>query len=87
MKAIYVGSVRGYQPPVYRPGMGWTAGSADHRSGRGPAVFAHKRSMGMGPFTVAEHRRTSLRAKVAISAMVVTMVAVLAILLSGSSLL
>jgi hypothetical protein len=83
MKAVYVGSVRGYQPPVYRPGMGWTSSGSDRRIGRGPAVFAHRRTSGFGPFSMAGRRRTSLKTKVAIVAMIVTIVALLWLVFGG----
>jgi hypothetical protein len=85
MKAAYVGSVRGYQPPVYRPGMGWTAGGTDRRMAAGPAVFSHRRSTVMGRFTVSQHRRTGFRTKVAIIAVVITVVALLTILFGGGA--
>jgi hypothetical protein len=81
MKAAYVGSVRGYQSPIYRPGIGWTGGSA----GRGPAVFARRRSTGIGPFTISQHRRTSFRTKVLIVSVAVTIIALLAILYGGGA--
>ena len=80
MKAVYVGSVRGYRSPVYRPGMGW---SADRRAGRGPSVFAHRRFGGLGPLVASDRRHSGFKTKVAIVAVLVTVAALMTILLAG----
>jgi hypothetical protein len=84
MKAVYVGSVRGYQSPVYRPGCGWSVSGADRRTGRGPSVFAHRRFAGLGPLVVSDRRRTGFKTKVAIVAVLVTILALMMIFFGGA---
>lgn len=83
MKAVYVGSVHGYRPPVYRPGCGWTVSGADRRIGRGPSVFAHRRFAGLGALAASDRRRTGFKTKVAIVAVLVTIVALMMMFFGG----
>ncbi len=83
MKAVYVGSVHGYRPPVYRPGSGWTASGADRRIGRGPSVFAHRRFTGLGSFALSDRRHSGFKTKVAVVAVLVTILALTMILFWG----
>jgi hypothetical protein len=83
MKAVYVGSVRGYRPPVYRPGCGWAISNAHRHIRRGPSVFAHRRFAGLGAFTASDRRRTGFKTKVAIVAVLVTIVALMMIFFGG----
>ena len=83
MKAVYIGGVRGYQPAVYKPGMGWTTSSAGHRTARGPAVFSHRSYVNACPLAVARRRRLSLRASLGLLAFVLIVIALLAIALRG----
>ncbi len=83
MKAVYVGSVHGYRSPVYRPGCGWAVSGADRHIGRGPSVFARRRSAGLGSLIASDRRHTGFKTKVAIVAVLVTVVALMMILLGG----
>lgn len=83
MKAVYVGSVRGYRPPVYRPGCGWAISNAHRRIGRGPSVFAHRRFAGLGALTASGRRHTGFKTKVAIVAVIVTILALMMIFFGG----
>ena len=83
MKPVYVGSVRGYQPPVYRPGLGWSSSGADRRAGRGPAVFAHRRISGMRR-SWSPQACPGFKTKVAIVAVLITVAALLWIVYGGA---
>jgi hypothetical protein len=83
MKAVYLGGVRGYQPAVYRPGAGWSTSSSYPRTARGFAVFSHRQSSNACPLTVARRRRLSLRYRLGLLALVVTVVCLLALVLRG----
>lgn len=85
MKAVYVGGVRGYQPAIYRPGMGWTTSSAGHQTVRGSAVFSHRRYVNACPLAVARRRRLGLRARVGLSALIITVVVLLLLALRGGA--
>lgn len=83
MKAVYVGSVHGYRPPVYRPGCGWAVSGADRRTGRGPSVFAHRRFGGLGSAGSSNRWRSGFKTRVAIVAVLVTIVALMVIFFGG----
>jgi hypothetical protein len=83
MKAAYLGAVRGYQAPVYRPGMGWSMADADRRATRGAPVFATRKPARFRSGDVTRRCTTGLRGKVAIVATVVIVAALLALVLGG----
>jgi hypothetical protein len=85
MKAVYIGGVRGYQPAIYKPGMGWTTSSAGHRIDRGPAVFSHRTYVNACPLAVARRRRLGLRAALALLAFVLIIIALVALALKGGA--
>jgi hypothetical protein len=83
MKPVYLGAVRGYQSPVYRPGMGWSTSDTGRQTSRGSAVFTGRKSAHVCPFAVVERRNTGLRTKAAIIAVLVAVAALLALLFGG----
>ncbi len=85
MKAVYLGSVRGYQSAVYRPGTGWSSADIHRHVGRQPAVLKQKQLIRLCPLTVAKRRRPGLKTRIAILAILVSVAALLAIVLSGAA--
>jgi len=82
MKPVYLGAVRGYEPPTYRPGLGWSAGDTSRRSNRGAPVFSGRRA-GYSQPLIATRRRRGLRGKVTLLSLVIIVAAVVALVLRG----
>ncbi|MBN1628807.1 MAG: hypothetical protein JW990_03500 [Thermoleophilia bacterium] len=84
MKPVYLGTVRGHQAPVYRPGLGWSGADDGRRNGRRSPIFAGKAPSMMYGYTLAESRRSGARTRVAVIAGVVIVVALLALVFGGA---